>query len=147
MRVKVINNFILLGMPSPRKRIGFLPRPVVQEMISEIANKEKLSQSRVVGILVEEALKARGIFASHISNEIKIKSTSNVNDKFNTSSYLHNDINELISDKGVTYNKSSIKNEITSKTNNSSIVEEEYDAELFKKFKEFIEFQKLMESQ
>ena len=46
-------------MPSIRKRIGYLPSINAQKTISKIANKEKLSQSKVVGILVEEALMAR----------------------------------------------------------------------------------------
>ena len=49
-------------MPSIRKRIGYLPTINAQETIIKIAKKENLSQSKVVGILVEEALKARGIF-------------------------------------------------------------------------------------
>ena len=49
-------------MGSPRKRIGFLPRTQVQEIIDQLCMEENLSQSKVVGILVEEALAARGIF-------------------------------------------------------------------------------------
>jgi len=49
-------------MPSIRKRIGYLPSVYIQEIITNISNKENLSQSKVVGILVEEALKARGLF-------------------------------------------------------------------------------------
>ncbi len=48
-------------MPSTRKRIGYLPSINIQEIISKLAEKEKLSQSKVVGILVEEALIARGL--------------------------------------------------------------------------------------
>ena len=46
-------------MPSIRKRIGYLPSINAQKKITKIANREKLSQSKVVGILVEEALMAR----------------------------------------------------------------------------------------
>ena len=49
-------------MPSIRKRIGYLPSINAQETITKIANKENLSQSKVVGLLVEEALIARGGF-------------------------------------------------------------------------------------
>ena len=48
-------------MPSIRKRIGYLPSRNIQEIITSIAKQEKLSQSKVVGILVEEALLARGL--------------------------------------------------------------------------------------
>ena len=51
-------------MPSPRKRIGFLPSSEVQIIIDKICNQNKLSQSKVTGILVKEALSYRGILNS-----------------------------------------------------------------------------------
>ena len=48
-------------MPSQRKRIGFLPREEVQKIIDQICEHNKLSQSKVTGILVEEALSSRGV--------------------------------------------------------------------------------------
>ena len=57
-------------MPSRRKRIGYLPSINAQETISNIANKEKLSQSKVVGILVEEALLARSELDHQISKDL-----------------------------------------------------------------------------
>ena len=41
------------------KRIGYLPRKRVLEIIDEISSSESISRSKVVGILVEEALDAR----------------------------------------------------------------------------------------
>ena len=61
-------------MPSQRKRIGFLPSSEVQKVIDKICNDNRLSQSKVTGILVEEALNSRGILKSSrdkISNEIE----------------------------------------------------------------------------
>ena len=49
-------------MPSPRKRIGFLPGVEIQQIIDKICEQEGLSQSKVTGILVEEALKRRGLY-------------------------------------------------------------------------------------
>ena len=46
-------------MPSQRKRIGFLPTTEVQEIINKICASENISQSKVTGILVKEAIKAR----------------------------------------------------------------------------------------
>ena len=46
-------------MPSQRKRIGFLPTAEVQEIINKICASENISQSKVTGILVKEAIKAR----------------------------------------------------------------------------------------
>ena len=48
-------------MDNKIKRIGYLPRKRVLEIIDEISKSESISRSKVVGILVEEALDARGI--------------------------------------------------------------------------------------
>ena len=48
-------------MENKVKRIGYLPRKRVLEIIDEISKNESISRSKVVGLLVEEALDARGI--------------------------------------------------------------------------------------
>ena len=63
-------------MPSQRKRIGFLPSIQVHEIIEQICSDKKISQSKVTGILVEEALKARGLMKS--SYKAISKDTNNV---------------------------------------------------------------------
>jgi len=48
-------------MPTSRKRIGYLPSAEVQKIIDKMSVENNLSQSKVTGMLVEEALKARNI--------------------------------------------------------------------------------------
>ena len=48
-------------MPSPRKRIGFLPSEEVHEIIEKLCIAYEFSQSKVTGLLVEEALRSRGV--------------------------------------------------------------------------------------
>ena len=48
-------------MPSPRKRIGFLPSEEVHKIIEKLCTTNEFSQSKVTGLLVEEALRSRGI--------------------------------------------------------------------------------------
>ena len=48
-------------MPSPRKRIGFLPSEEVHEIIEKLCTANEFSQSKVTGLLVEEALRFRGV--------------------------------------------------------------------------------------
>ena len=48
-------------MPSPRKRIGFLPSEEVHEIIEMLCTANEFSQSKVTGLLVEEALRSRGV--------------------------------------------------------------------------------------
>ena len=71
-------------MPSHTKRIGFLPRSEVQLLIDQICKHNKLSQSKVTGILVEEALISRGVLNSSYSNKYF------KNDYYNNKSLLIN---------------------------------------------------------
>ena len=65
-----------MRMENPVKRIGYLPRKRVLEIIDQISKSESISRSKVVGILVEEALDARGIANFGYSNLSKTKSFS-----------------------------------------------------------------------
>ena len=56
---KCDTNFLI--MPSPRKRIGFLPSEKVHEIIEKLCADNEFSQSKVTGLLVEEALRSRGV--------------------------------------------------------------------------------------
>ena len=54
-------------MPSPRKRIGFLPSEEVHEVIEKLCTANEYSQSKVTGLLVEEALRSRGVLNESFS--------------------------------------------------------------------------------
>ena len=73
------------------KRIGYLPRKRVLEIIDQISKSESISMSKVVGILVEEALDARGIANFGYNNLIKNKS-------FNSENYVESQSIKNISD-------------------------------------------------
>tara|TARA_Y100001968_G_scaffold298087_1_gene307708 strand:+ start:159 stop:554 length:396 start_codon:yes stop_codon:yes gene_type:complete len=127
-------------MPSIRKRIGYLPSIKAQEKITKIANKEKLSHSKVVGILVEEALIARGgLKLQHYKDLIKNKLYGKKNNLYN-SSLNYNDLDELISDEGITYNSKTYLYNLENKLKESK---EKINEELFEQFKQFMQFQKM----
>ena len=69
-----------------------------------------------------------------------------VNNKATNSSYLDNEMNELISDKGITYNKTINNTQNSDITRQFSNWGDQSNDELFEKFKEFIEFKKMIES-
>ena len=69
-------------MPSPRKRIGFLPSEEVHEIIEKLCTANEFSQSKVTGLLVEEALRSRGVL-----NESYGKNQNNKKDFINFSFY------------------------------------------------------------
>ena len=52
---------VFITMPSQRKRIGFLPSEEVHEIIEKLCAANEFSQSKVTGLLVEEALRSRGV--------------------------------------------------------------------------------------
>ena len=57
-------------MPSQRKRIGFLPSEEVHVIIEKICIANDFSQSKVTGLLVEEALISRGFLKESFSYKI-----------------------------------------------------------------------------
>ena len=57
-------------MPSPRKRIGFLPSEEVHEIIEKLCTANEFSQSKVTGLLVEEALRSRGLLNESFGQNI-----------------------------------------------------------------------------
>ena len=63
---KCHTNFLI--MPSPRKRIGFLPSEEVHEIIEKLCEANSFSQSKVTGLLVEEALRSRGVLNASYGN-------------------------------------------------------------------------------
>ena len=88
-------------MPSQRKRIGFLPREEVQNIIDQICEHNKLSQSKVTGILVEEALTSRGVLNNSTHNKAyEIDSNTNrslliTNTIFNNKNHIDNNNHNL----------------------------------------------------
>ena len=65
-------------MPSPRKRIGFLPSEEVHKIIEELCTANEISQSKVTGLLVEEALRSRGVLnKAFLSNKNDNKNLDN----------------------------------------------------------------------
>ena len=49
-------------MPTKKKRVGFIPREEVMKIIDKLSIENNLSNSKIISILVEEALSKRGIF-------------------------------------------------------------------------------------
>ena len=63
-----------LIMPTQRKRIGFLPSEEVHEIIEKLCTANEYSQSKVTGLLVEEALRSRGVLNESFGPYSNIKS-------------------------------------------------------------------------
>ena len=91
-------------MESKVKRIGYLPRKRVLEIIDEISKSESISRSKVVGILVEEALDARGIvnFGYSNLNKSKINNSDIYSNALIENKALVDSEDEFVDDSGYT---------------------------------------------
>ena len=58
-------------MPTKKKRVGFIPRDDVMRIIDKLSIENNLSNSKIINILVEEALSIRGIFNKKNGKEIQ----------------------------------------------------------------------------
>jgi len=76
-------------MPSPRKRIGFLPSQEVHEIIEKLCTANEFSQSKVTGLLVEEALRSRGVLNKSFGQN-KIEKADLTNFSFNQETFSEN---------------------------------------------------------
>ena len=76
-------------MPSPRKRIGFLPSEEVHEIIEKLCTANEFSQSKITGLLVEEALRSRGILNESFGQN-KIKKYDLINFSFDKETFSEN---------------------------------------------------------
>ena len=84
-------------MPSQRKRIGFLPSEEVQEIIDNLCKANKFSQSKLTGLLVEEALRSRGALSQSIKPNTSDKEDF-INNSFEQNYFSKNNKNPGKSD-------------------------------------------------
>ena len=91
-------------MENKVKRIGYLPRKRVLEIIDEISKSESISRSKVVGILVEEALDARGIanFGYSNVNKSNLYKSDNYKERQNMDLKIKDSEDEFVDDSGYT---------------------------------------------
>ena len=92
-------------MDNSVKRIGYLPRKRVLEIIDKISQTESISRSKVVGILVEEALGARGIDNFGFGNKINLnnKNFKNVSNSVKKNQNINIAEDEFVDDSGYTF--------------------------------------------
>ncbi len=99
------------------KRIGYLPRKRVLEIIDKISENESISRSKVVGILVEEALDARGIanFGFLSKDSLKDNQISQKLNKAGNSKSIKVSEDEFVDDSGYTFsNHNNLEQNISS---------------------------------
>ena len=128
-------------MPTKKKRVGFIPREDVMRIIEKLSTENNLSNSKIISILVEEALSIRGIFnkkngkitQSYQSNRHISKNLFDNSGNFTDNAKLSIDTN--LGNHFFT-NKSTHLNEKN---------QEAFDLQTYKKFLSFLKFQEMMD--
>ena len=128
-------------MPTKKKRVGFIPREDVMRIIEKLSTENNLSNSKIISILVEEALSIRGIF-------------NKKNGKVTQSYLLSNYLSQNLADNSVNF-KDNVKLSIDNNLGNNFIPsksthlneenQEAFDLQTYKKFLSFLKFQEMMD--
>ena len=118
-------------MPTKKRRVGFIPRSDVLDLINKLSFESNLSISKIINILVEEALYKRGIF------NIKNGKVLNYDNKIIFDN--ENPIKIKNDDKDISNEINNSENQDVKTTSNEFI-----DKEIYEKFLMFLQFQEEM---
>ena len=128
-------------MPTKKKRVGFIPREDVMRIIDKLSIENNLSNSKIISILVEEALSIRGIFNKKKARLTQSYTQNNDNSKIlsdNSTSFIDNE--EFLIDTKFGNHFSSDESTHLNKPN-----QEAFDLQTYKKFLLFLKFQEMMD--
>ena len=128
-------------MPTKKKRVGFIPREDVMRIIDKLSIENNLSNSKIISILVEEALSIRGIFNKNNGKATPLfQLPENQLQKFSDNSADFIDKSEpSIDTKLVNHLNPSNSNHLNEVNN------EAFDLKTYKKFLSFLKFQEMTE--
>ncbi len=128
-------------MPTKKKRVGFIPREDVMRIIEKMSTENNLSNSKIISILVEEALSIRGIF-----NKKNGKVTQSYQSKYDNSKILFDKSGDFTDNAKISIDTNLENNFIPSK---STHLNEEnqaaFDLQTYKKFLSFLKFQEMID--
>ena len=128
-------------MPTKKKRLGFIPRENVMKIIDELSVENNLSNSKIISILVEEALSIRGIF-----NKKTGKITQSYQRINNNSLHISEDSPDFIDNEKLKINTKVGNHKNFGKTNLlKQSNQESFDSQTYKKFLSFLKFQEMMD--
>ena len=128
-------------MPTKKKRVGFIPREDVMRIIDKLSIENNLSNSKIISILVEEALSVRGIFNKKNGKVTQAYKQNNDNSQTlsdNSLSLIDNE--EFSIDTKLVNHFSPSKSTHLNKSNQETL-----DSQTYKKFLLFLKFQEMMD--
>ena len=128
-------------MPTKKKRVGFIPREDVMRIIDKLSRENNLSNSKIISILVEEALSMRGIFnkkKGKITHSYQLIEDHEQNLAGTSASYMDNQKLTIDTKSGDDLNASK-------STNLKEANQETFDLQTYKRFLLFLKFQEMMD--
>ena len=128
-------------MPTKKKRVGFIPREDVMKIIDKLSIENNLSNSKIISILVEEALSIRGIFNKKNGKEIK----SLVNIKNYSQVISKDSANFPDNSKYLIDNKLGNNSNPSNSTHLKEVNQDNFDLNTYKKFLSFLKFIEMMD--
>ncbi len=128
-------------MPTKKKRVGFIPREDVMRIIEKLSTENNLSNSKIISILVEEALSRRGIF-NKTNGKVTKSYQSNKDNLQNLIDYSGDFINNAKLSIDTNLGKHFISSE---STHLNEETQEAFDLQTYKKFLSFLKFQEMMD--
>ena len=128
-------------MPTKKKRVGFIPRDDVMRIIDNLSIENNLSNSKIISILVEEALSTRGIFN---------KQNGKVTESYQLSNYNLQNLSDNSDDSiynGTPSMDTKLGNHFipSRSTHLNKANQEAFDLQTYKKFLSFLKFQEMMD--
>ena len=128
-------------MPTKKKRVGFIPREDVMRIIEKLSTENNLSNSKIISILVEEALSIRGIF-----NKKNGKVTQSYQSNYDNSKNLFDNSGDFTDNAklSIDTNLGSHFNPIKP-THFHEETQDDFDLQTYKKFLSFLKFQEMMD--
>ena len=128
-------------MPTKKKRVGFIPREDVMRIIDKLSIENNLSNSKIISILVEEALSIRGIF-----NKTNRKATQSYQSNNDNSKNVFDNSGDFIDNAKLSIDTNLGNHFIPSKsTHFNEDNQEAFDLQTYKKFLSFLKFQEMMD--
>ena len=128
-------------MPTKKKRVGFIPREDVMRIIEKLSTENNLSNSKIISILVEEALSVIGIFNKKNCEVTNSYQPNNFYSQYisdNSANFADNTKN-LIDKKLVNHFKPSNSIHL------NEVNQEAFDLQTYKKFLLFLKFKEMMD--
>ena len=128
-------------MPTKKKRVGFIPRDDVMRIIENLSIENNLSNSKIISILVEEALSIRGIF-----NKKNGKATQLFQLPKAHSQKLSDNSADFIDNSEPSINTKLVNHlNPSNSTHTNEVNNEAFDLKTYKKFLSFLKFQEMTE--